>query len=78
MKCMCAQTRRRFILSSERVFGGMEFEPMLTPRKKNPLYRKISPEEDRTRDAVDNEPKHLPTSFSGPLVGLNGFSLKYS
>ena len=30
MKCMCAQTRPRFILSSERVFGGMEFEPMLT------------------------------------------------
>ena len=32
MKCMYAQTRPRFILSSERVFGGMEFEPMLTPR----------------------------------------------
>ena len=28
MKCMCAQTRPRFILSSERVLGGMEFEPM--------------------------------------------------
>ena len=35
----------------------MEFEPMLTPRK-NPLYRKMSPEEDRTRDTVDSEPKH--------------------
>ena len=33
MKCMCAQTRPRFILSSERVFGGMEFEPMLTTGK---------------------------------------------
>ena len=44
MKCMCAETRPRFILSSERVFGGMEFEPMLTPREKSPL----SPEEDRT------------------------------
>ena len=29
----------------------MEFEPMLTPREKSP-YRKISPEEDRTRDAA--------------------------
>ena len=29
MKCMCAQTRPRFILSSEGVLGGMEFEPML-------------------------------------------------
>ena len=37
MKCMCAQTRPRFILSSERVFGGMEFEPMFTPREKSPV-----------------------------------------
>ena len=37
MKCMCAQTRPRFILSSERVFGGMEFEPMLTSGEKSPL-----------------------------------------
>ena len=37
MKCMCAQTRPRLILSSERVLGGMEFEPMLTPREKSPL-----------------------------------------
>ena len=37
MKCMCAQTRRQFILSSERVFEGMEFEPTLPPREKSPL-----------------------------------------
>ena len=43
----------------------MEFEPMLTPREKSPL-RKISPEEDRTRDAVDSEPKHYQLSYSGP------------
>ena len=67
MKCMYAQTRPRFILSSEGVFGGMEFEPMLTPREKSPLS-KISPEEDRTRDAVDSEPKHYQLSYSGPLV----------
>ena len=65
MKCMCAQTRPRFILSSEGVLGGMEFEPMLTPREKPPLP-KMSPEEDRTRDAVDSEPKHYQLSYSGP------------
>ena len=76
MKCMCAQTRPRFILSSERVFGGMEFEPMLTPREKSPLpenfprgglNRKISPEEDRTRDAVDSEPKHFQRAIPAPF-----------
>ena len=41
MKCMRAQTRPRFILSSERVFGGMEFEPMLTPREKSPLPENV-------------------------------------
>ena len=66
MKCMYAQTRPRFILSSEGVFGGMEFEPMLTPKEKFPLP-KMSPEEDRTRDAVDSEPKHYQLSYSGPL-----------
>ena len=70
MKCMYAQTRPRFILSSEGVFGGMEFEPMLTPREKSPLP-KMSPEEDRTRDAVDSEPKHYQLSYSGPLFAVN-------
>ena len=65
MKCMHAQTRPRFILSSEGVLGGMEFEPMLTPREKSRLP-KMSPEEDRTRDAVDSEPKHYQLSYSGP------------
>ena len=55
---MYAQTRPRFILSSEGVFGGMEFEPVLTPREK-------SPEEDRTRDTVDSDPKHYQLSYSG-------------
>ena len=26
----------------------------------------MSPEEDRTRDAVDSEPKHYQLSYSGP------------
>ena len=43
----------------------MEFEPMLTPRKKSPLP-KMSPEEDRTRDAVDSEPKHYQRAISAP------------
>ena len=66
MKCMYAQTRPRFILSSE---GVLEFEPMLTPREKSPLP-KMSPEEDRTRDAVDSEPKHYQLSYSGPSTDL--------
>ena len=43
----------------------MEFEPMLTPWEKSPLP-KMSPEEDRTCDAVDSEPKHYQLSYSGP------------
>ena len=43
----------------------MEFKPTLTPREKSPLP-KMSPEEDRTRDAVDSEPKHYKLSYSGP------------
>ena len=66
---MYAQTRPRFILSSEGVFGGMEFEPMLTPREKSPLP-KMSPEEDRTRDTVDSEPKHYQLSYSGPPIAF--------
>ena len=46
-------------------FGGMEFEPMLTPREKSPLP-KMSPGEDRTNDAVDSEPKHYQLSYFGP------------
>ena len=37
MECMCAQTGPRFILSSERVLGGMESDPILTPREQSPL-----------------------------------------
>ena len=33
-------------------FGGMESEPMLTPREKSPLLEKISSEEDGTHDAA--------------------------
>ena len=39
-KSMCTRTRPRFILSSERVGGGVvmvESKPMLTPREISPL-----------------------------------------
>ena len=35
-------------------FGGMESEPMLTPREKSPLPEKLSPEKDRTHDAASS------------------------
>ena len=77
MKCMYAQTRPRFILSSEGVFWGMEFVPMLTPREKSPLP-KMSPEEDRTRDTVDSEPKHYQLSYSGPLTEIKWGSFEHA
>ena len=70
MKCMCAQARPRFILSSERVFGGMEFEPMLTPREKSPLPENV-PRGGSNMDAVDSEPKHCQLSYSGPYYDIN-------
>ena len=70
MKCMCAQTRPRFILSSERVFGGMEFEPMLTPREKSPLPENVP--------RGGSNPRHrgqrahaLPTELFRPRTILN-------
>ena len=38
---------------------------------KNPLYRKISPEEDRIRDAVNSEPRHYQRAIPAPLHALN-------
>ena len=73
MECMCAQTRSRFILSSERVLGGMESESMLTPREKSPLpeKKKISSEGDGTHDAASSRKAsltQLPTElFRTPL-----------
>ena len=75
MECMCAQARRRFILSSERVLGGMELEPMLTPREKSPLpekslQRRTEPttlhqaghRAQHTTIKQDTEPNTLPSS----------------
>ena len=69
MKCMCAQTRPRFILSSERVLGGMEFEPMLTPREKSPLPENVPGGGSNPR-RCGQRAQTLPTSYSGPHVVL--------
>ena len=66
MKCMCAQTRPRFILSSEKVLGGMEFEPMLTPREKSPLPENF-PRGGLNPRRCGQRAQTLPTSYSGPL-----------
>ena len=70
MKCMCAQTRPRFILSSERVLGGMEFEPMLTPREKSPLPENF-PRGGSNPRRCGQRAQTLPTSYSGPLLSYN-------
>ena len=69
MKCMCAQTRPRFILSSERVLGEMEFEPMLTPREKSPLPEKF-PRGGSNPRHCGQRAQILPTSYSGPRRSL--------
>ena len=64
MKCMCAQTRPRFILSSERVFGGMEFETMLTPREKSLLPENF-PRGGSNLQRCGQQAQTLPMSYSG-------------
>ena len=73
MKCMCAQTRPRFILSSERVLGGMEFEPMLTPREKSPL-RENFPRGGSNPRRCGQRAQTLPTSYSGPRIKILKFT----
>ena len=65
---MCAQTRPRFILSSERLFfwgggGGVESELMLTPKEK-------FSSEDRTHDAASSRtagPTHYQRAIPAPF-----------
>ena len=72
MKCMCAQTRPRFILSSKRVFLGMEFEPMLTPREKSPLLENF-PRGGSNPWHCGQRAQTLPTSYSGPWFFYKSF-----
>ena len=68
MKCMCAQTRPRFILSSERVLGGLEFEPMLTPREKSPLPENV-PRGGSNPRRCGQRAQALPTELFRPPSG---------
>ena len=43
MECMCAQTRPQSLLSSKKTLGGIESEPMLTPRGKIPASSMTRP-----------------------------------
>ena len=71
MKCMCAQTRPRFILSSKRVFRGMEFEPMLTPREKSPLPENV-PRGGSNPRRCGQRAQALPTElFRPPRYSIN-------
>ena len=79
MECMCAQTRPRFIPSSERFGGGwggggwgggMESEPMLTQSEKSRLPEEFSPEEDRAHDAASSRTAsqtHYQRAIPAPL-----------
>ena len=74
MECMCAQTRTRSTLSSERVGGGggggvMESEPMLIPREKSPLpenfpQRRMEP---TTLQRARQRAKHTTNELFRPL-----------
>ena len=69
-ECMCAQTRPRLYTHIRNSFGGMESEPVLTPRK-NPLYlKKFSPEEYWTHDAASSRttsPPHYQRAIAAPI-----------
>ena len=75
MKCMCAQTRPRFILSSERVFGGMEFEPMFTPREKSPLPENVPRGVSNPR-RCGQRAQTLPTELFRPLYAFDSSDLR--
>ena len=67
VKCLCAQIRPQFILSSKE-FRGMESESVITPREESPLPEKISMEEDRTHDAASRtaNPIHYQQAIPAP------------
>ena len=79
---MCAQTRPQFILSSERVLGGMESELMIkivgtrgkkkrTPREIYFQPAKFSSEENQTHDSASNStasPTQYQLSCPDPIL----------
>ena len=58
-----------YSLSPERVFRGMEFEPMLTPREKSPLPENV-PRGGSNPRRCGQRAQALPTSYSGPSMVL--------
>ena len=67
MECMCAQTRPRFILSSERVWGEWS-QNQCKLQGKNLLPEKNLPRGGSNLQRCikqDSEPNTLPTSYSG-------------
>ena len=68
--CVCTDQTSVFSLMWKS-FGGMESEPMLTPREKSPLLEKnflrggSNPQHYIKQDSELNT---LPTSYSGPVV----------
>ena len=50
----CVHRLHLSLYSYPKEFGGMESEPMSTPRKKSPPLEKFSQEEDRTHDAASS------------------------
>ena len=74
MECMCAQTRPRFILSSERVVGNGVRTHANTKGK---IPSTGGPEQDGTRDAASRRtasPAHYPLSYSGPFYSGHFYS----
>ena len=72
MECMCGQVRTWFILSSKSL-GGMESEPMFTPREKSPLLEKFSSEEDQTHNAASSRtvrPTHYQQAIPAPVKSV--------
>ena len=68
MECMCAKTRSRFILSSEKSFWGVESGPMLTPREKSPLLEINSPQrmESTTLHPAGQQAQHTTNDLFRP------------
>ena len=65
---MCAQTRPRFILSSERVLGEWSQNPV-NSKGKIPSSEKISSGEDGTHDAASSRtasPTHYQRAIAAP------------
>ena len=66
MKCMCAQTRPRFILSSERILGGSGVWTHVNSKgKKSPLPESF-PRGGSNLRRCRQRAQTLPTSYSGP------------